>query len=137
MASTLCVKIITVILIALIITSYVIEMIEGHKAASKIHVAMGPIVSVRDGKVRPRLMESRFDKKYYGFLGIPYAAPPTTFMRFQVRALCLMIIKLNSVNTNSHSLHCSLLQFLFHGLTYSMQLNMVQNVFNMIRKMTK
>ena len=62
--------------VVLMVTPHLLEMAMCQStAAIRRNVAMGPTVSIKDGKVRPMLMQSRFDRQYYGFLGIPYAAP--------------------------------------------------------------
>ncbi|XP_049961935.1 venom carboxylesterase-6-like [Schistocerca serialis cubense] len=41
-----------------------------------------PVVEIADGKVRGRVMTSRSGRRFYAYLGIPYAEPPVGPLRF-------------------------------------------------------
>lgn len=45
-------------------------------------IEINPIVTVKQGKVRGKISESRIGRKYAQFLGLPYSAKPK---RFQVK----------------------------------------------------
>jgi hypothetical protein len=47
----------------------------------------GPIVNISTGSVQSIVSKSREGRKYYEFLGIPYAKPPVGELRFEVRRI--------------------------------------------------
>nr|AJP62566.1 carboxylesterase [Oxya chinensis] len=53
------------------------------RGADQPHVEdAAPVVSIADGKVRGRVMTSRSGRRFYAYLGIPYAEPPVGALRF-------------------------------------------------------
>ena len=82
--TTLCTQIITIIIVILLLTSYFLEMISAAGFNIKKNIPMGPSVNVMQGKLRSRELTARSGRKYYGFLGVPYASPPIGNLRYLV-----------------------------------------------------
>jgi len=83
--ATLCTQIITIIIVALLITSYFLEMINAAGFNVKKNLVLGPEIRVMQGSLRPKVLTARNNGKFYGFLGIPYGTPPEQNLRFLVR----------------------------------------------------
>ena len=47
----------------------------------------GPIVNISTGSIQSIVSRSREGRKYFEFLGIPYASPPIGALRFEVRLI--------------------------------------------------
>jgi len=77
-------KIVTVLLIVVLISSYVLEMIGAAGINVKRPERLGPQVQLMSGSLRPKELVARNGLKYYGFLGVPFASPPVGNMRYGV-----------------------------------------------------
>lgn len=51
-----------------------------------------PQVNLYQGAVRGRQMRTENEKEFYGFLGIPYALPPTGPLRFKVGSQAIFFV---------------------------------------------
>ena len=48
-----------------------------------------PVVELANGKVKGEEKESRDDRDFYAYRGIPYAKPPVGPLRFEVRKISI------------------------------------------------
>lgn len=52
-----------------------------------------PVVETSHGKIKGKLLKTLIeDVEYFGFMGIPYAAPPVKNLRFLVNTLLVYIV---------------------------------------------
>lgn len=49
-----------------------------------------PILEISTGKVEGVISPSRDGRNFYEYLGIPFAKPPVSLLRFEVRHFCLI-----------------------------------------------
>ncbi|CAG7836696.1 unnamed protein product [Allacma fusca] len=59
------------------------QVIDGSTNVVHNNVELSPVVTLAQGDLRAKVLISRAERKYYAFLGIPYASPPVHNLRFR------------------------------------------------------
>lgn len=67
------------------------QVIDGTTNIVRNNVELSPVVTVSQGDLRAKVLLTRGEKKYYAFLGIPYASPPVQNLRFLVSQYLLLL----------------------------------------------